>query len=320
MTSFSYTVDTDPLAHQMDRVTKDVEVVGGAVTAMQLAVIASEQEASDAICKSLDDGFYMLVRSRFSQRLAQFANTMGVRVGSMVDTANAINRTREQMSGDFHRIKSRYCKLFDKLDRSLEKRIREIDRDALELARKRSALLIERQRKEVPAALLYSTDTQKAALKVSTARVKSRVSSSISSLCCGAQRVIEHNNTMHTVLEQSSTAEPQAVCVPVIYAAEESSSAPGSFFLNVYAPQSLSPDSQSLITAGVRRSGESLIKTSARELAAIRTAYAEKVAAAQLDARTSETMMHLFNASFTANGTPADTSTTRDATATGGTQ
>ena len=79
MADFNFTVDTGPMAERIRSVNHSVEAVGGAVTAMQVAVVASERMATDKICQSIDGGFYMLLRSKLSQRIAEFTSTMSSR-------------------------------------------------------------------------------------------------------------------------------------------------------------------------------------------------------------------------------------------------
>ena len=306
MANINFEVSTRPLADRIDGVTKQVGIVGGAVTAMQAAVVASEKEASDAICQSIDSGFYLLMRSRFSQRLAQFSSTMSSRVGSMVETSQAVDRTHQQMRGDFNRIKSRYVKLFDGLDRKLEERVRELDRDAMALAAKRTSLLVESQCREAPTALLCAADTHVVALKAAGAHVKSRARDSIGNLAGGAHHIIDHEATLARILddEQRSGDMPVTVMsVPVVYAHEESLAAAGTYATSVMAPTALPSVSRDAIANGVRRTMTTLGTAQEAQVAQVRTKFVEKVASAQLDQRVTDTMMKLFDASF--GGAPA---------------
>ena len=306
MADINFTVSTRPLAERIDGVTKEVGVVGVAVTAMQAAVIASEKEASDTICQSIDSGFYLLMRSRFSQRLAQFSSTMNSRIGSMLETAQAIDRTHQQMRGDFNRIKSRYVKLFDGLDQKLEERVRELDRDAMALASKRSTLLMESQCREVPTALYCAADTHTVALKATGAHVKSLARDSIGYLSDGAHHIIDHEATLKRILdeEQSTDGAPVSVIsVPVVYAHEESLASPDTYALSVVAPTALPSSSRDEITSCVRRNVSTLGATRGQQASRVRMQFVEKIAGAQLDQRVAETMLKLFDASFGATST-----------------
>ncbi|MBR3160013.1 MAG: hypothetical protein IKF14_13080 [Atopobiaceae bacterium] len=302
MEEFNFTVDTRPMAESIRGVNHSVELVGGAVTAMQVAVIASERKAADKICDSIDSGFYLLLRSKLSQRIAQFASTMSSRAGSMMETASSIERTHQQMVEDFNRIKSRYVKVFEGLNRELEKRVRELDRPAMNLAHCRSEFLFERQCRDVPSTLYFTSDTAGVALKASNAHVKSRARESIEQLAIGSRQAAEYRRTTRDILEP---AQPDAGMgdlpyefVPVAYAVTENLAAPGSFSLEVTPPQGLEPETQATIVRGVRQHQDALVDTGDRELQAVRSLFVNKVSSAGMDERVARTMTGLFDASF----------------------
>ena len=299
MPSYDFNITTQPLADEMDRVTNNVVIMGAAVSALEAAVIASEKEASDTICQSIDSGFYMLLRSRLSQKLAQFASTMNSRVGSMMETADAIDRTHQQMVGDFNRIKSRYVKLFDNLDRNLNDRVRELDREAMDLSSRRTSILVDMQAREAPAALYYTSDLHAVALKASTAKMKSRVVESIGELGEGAERVVEFSKETDAVYDTRVVSDRVTpVLVPVVYANEESVASPGSYALTVHTPTSLDPHAQAQIATEIHRRESANGNAEAKNVPAIRAAYLERINATQMDSRVAQTMVQLFNASF----------------------
>ena len=299
MATFDFRITTEALAHEMDRVTRNVNTMGTAVGAMEAAVIASEKEASDTICRSIDSGFYMLLRSRLSQKLAQCASTMNSRVGSMMETADAIDRTHQQMVGDFNRIKSRYVKLFDNLDRNLDDRVRELDREAMDLANRRTSILVDMQAREAPSVLYYTSDVHGVALKASTAKMKSRAVESIGQLGSGAEHVVELNKKTNAVYDTHVVCDRVTpVLVPVVYANEESVASPGSYALTVHTPTDLDPHAQAQIATEIRRREGAASGSETKNVPAIRAAYLERLNSTQMDPRVSQTMVQLFNASF----------------------
>ena len=66
MADFSFTVDTSPMAAEMQSVSHNVNKVSGAVVAMQTAVIAAEKEGAEHVCKNVNKGF---LRIRFLLQL-----------------------------------------------------------------------------------------------------------------------------------------------------------------------------------------------------------------------------------------------------------
>ena len=302
MAQVNFTVDTNPMAHKMDNVAIEVAAVGTAVTAMQAAVIESEEQASKEICKSIDSGFYMLMRSRLSQRIAQFASTMNSRVGSMMETAAAIEHIHDQMVGDFNRIKARYVKLFDSLDRNLENRVRELDKEAMSLAHKRNSFLVGQQCKDAPSALYLASDISRVALKAANARLKTKASRSIANLGDGARQIANYESMTGSVFESRDMAGSPFSYIPVVYAVTENLAAPNTFALQVLPPATVDPKTQAELAAGVRRSQDKLQGSNQRDLMAVRTAFANKIAQGNVDVRVSQKMMELFDASFFSAG------------------
>ncbi len=298
MAQVNFTVDTSPMARKMDGVSMEVAAVGVAVTAMQAAVIKSEEKASEEICKSIDSGFYMLMRSRLSQRIAQFASTMNSRVGSMVETASAIEHIHSQMVGDFNRIKARYVKLFDGLDRNLENRVRELDKEAMSLAHRRSEVLVGQQCKDAPSALYLTSDIARVALKTSNARLKTKATSSISQFGEGARHIVRYEHMTRSVFESRDMSGSPFSYVPVVYTVAENLAVPNTFALQVIPPATVDPKTQAEVATGVRRSQDKLPGSSQHDLMAVRMAFADKIQANNVEERVSQTMMGLFDASF----------------------
>ena len=82
MATFNYTVDTKPMAEEMRSVSRHVNATTGAVVAMQTAVIIAEEEAANQVinaeaaaaehvCNNVNKGFYSLIRSQISQKMAK---------------------------------------------------------------------------------------------------------------------------------------------------------------------------------------------------------------------------------------------------------
>ena len=302
MANFNFTVDTGPMAERIRGVNHSVEAVGGAVTAMQVAVVASERMASDKICQSIDGGFYMLLRSKLSQRIAEFTSTMSSRTGSMMETASSIDRTHQQMVEDFNRIKSRYVKIFDGLNRSLEKRIRELDREAMSLARVRTSFFNERHCRDVPAVLYGTMENTNVALRASNALMKTRAQDSIGQLGVGMRQVMDYRRMTRGMLEgerpKAGANEMPYEFVPVTYAVAENMASPQTYALEVTPPSCLEPREQAAIAQGVRRRQDALHDSDANEMQTVRAAFLNKVAASDMDERVAQTMTRLFDASF----------------------
>ena len=64
MANFSFTVDTDPMAHEISSVSQRVDMTSAAVVTMQTAVIVAEKESADHVCENVNYGFIRRFRRR----------------------------------------------------------------------------------------------------------------------------------------------------------------------------------------------------------------------------------------------------------------
>ena len=134
MATFNYTVDTQPMAAEMSNVSHHVNITTGAVIAMQTAVIAAEETATDHICNNVNKGFYSLIRSQISQKLAKLQSEVDSNVMQLVQQKNALLNIKHRMQRDYNMIASRYIKLFNGLNANLKSRVFELDKPTIDFA------------------------------------------------------------------------------------------------------------------------------------------------------------------------------------------
>ncbi len=136
MSTFNYTVDTEPMAKEISSVSRHVDVTTGAVVAMQTAVIIAEGKAADEVCTNLNKGFYSLIRSQISQKMAKLQSEVDSDLMQMVQQKNALLSIKSRMERDYHMIANRYGKLFNGLNANLKSRILELDKPTFDFASK----------------------------------------------------------------------------------------------------------------------------------------------------------------------------------------
>lgn len=128
MAHFNFTVDTEEMANSIDGVAPHVDGTTAAVVAMQTAVIVAEKRAAEKICENVNRGFFGLIRSQISQKLAITKSQMDARVMELGQQAQELLGIRGRMERDFQMIATRYAKLFRSLDAALYTRINELDK------------------------------------------------------------------------------------------------------------------------------------------------------------------------------------------------
>jgi hypothetical protein len=134
MATFNYTVDTQPMADEMRSVSTHVNGTTIAVNSMQAAVIAAEEKAADHVCTNVNKGFYSLIRSQISQKLAKLQSDVDSYVMQMVQQKNALTAIKSRMQRDYNMISGRYIKLFNGLNANLKNRVFELDKPTIDFA------------------------------------------------------------------------------------------------------------------------------------------------------------------------------------------
>lgn len=130
--SFNYTVDTRPMADSIDSVSQRVNGTTAAVVTMQAAVIAAEKEGSDKVCKNVNRGFYSLMRSQISQKIASNKSRTEALLLRLNQQKRLLLSVKSNMEREYQRIAGRYVRIFTGINKELESRIRQVDQPVFE--------------------------------------------------------------------------------------------------------------------------------------------------------------------------------------------
>lgn len=134
MATFNYIVDTEPMAEEISSMSRHVNATTGAVVAMQTAVILAEQKAADHVCDNLNRGFYALIHSQISQKMAKLQSDVDSNLLQLIQQKKALLSIRARMERDYQMIAARYIKLFNGLNTNLRQRIFELDKPTIDFA------------------------------------------------------------------------------------------------------------------------------------------------------------------------------------------
>jgi hypothetical protein len=135
-------VNTEPFDRSVSGVNGTVDVLTGAVVAMNSAQCAVIAQTAEDVSKSLIDGFFGTVKTEISQQIQALDSAIKASFGLISEQGKAVSRQREVMEGDYNRISSRYVTLFGDLDDECYKRILALDRPAFMLSEKVQRKLI----------------------------------------------------------------------------------------------------------------------------------------------------------------------------------
>jgi hypothetical protein len=134
MATFNYTVDTNPMAAEIGNVSNHVKATTTAVVAMQTAVVMAEAKAADHVCDNVNRGFYTLIHSQISQKIAKLQSDVDSHLMQLNQQRKQLLAIKGRMERDYNMISNRYLKLFNGLNQNLKLRIFELDKPAIDFA------------------------------------------------------------------------------------------------------------------------------------------------------------------------------------------
>ena len=126
-------VDTAPMAAELQSVSNHVKGTTAAVVTMQTAVIAAENKGANKVCSNVNRGFFTLMRSQISQKIANKQSRVEALIMQLGQQKRQLLSIKTNMEREYGRIAERYLKIFTSVNKELESRIRQIDQPVFEL-------------------------------------------------------------------------------------------------------------------------------------------------------------------------------------------
>lgn len=129
-------VDTTPMADELQTVSNHVKGTTLAVVTMQSAVIAAENDSANKVCRNVNRGFLTLMRSQISQKIANKQSRVEALLMHMGQQKRQLLGIKANMEREYGRIAERYLRIFTSINKELETRIRQIDQPVFEFVNK----------------------------------------------------------------------------------------------------------------------------------------------------------------------------------------
>ena len=136
---FDYTVDTEPMARSLGRVEDSVHALNGVVAAMQTAVISAEKKAAKDVCSSVDAGFYGLIASQISQKIAHVEPSVISGQQLLLSIKREMCKIQPNLEKDYNRCLRTYGSIFKQINKATKEHLLALDKEAfnmIELFRK----------------------------------------------------------------------------------------------------------------------------------------------------------------------------------------
>ena len=129
-------VDTAPMAAELQSVSNHVKGTTAAVVTMQTAVIAAENKGANKVCSNVNRGFFTLMRSQISQKIANKQSRVEALIMQLGQQKRQLLSIKTNMEREYGRISERYLRIFTSINKELESRICQIDQPVFELVNK----------------------------------------------------------------------------------------------------------------------------------------------------------------------------------------
>ncbi len=298
MADFNITVDTSPMARSLDVVNSNVSGVTASVVAMESAVVIAQEQAAQNICHNVDTGFYILMKSQFDQKIAAVSSKMLSQMQLMESFKNDIDKIMLIMQDDYERIKQRYMKHFNSLDKALETRIHELDKSAYEISRNYKMSQF-KTGGEVIKAICYSDDTQLLNVKQMSAIVKNKSSRSIGVMANDVIDQLKYTDSVKSILKDVTSDAAESEFVPVIFTETDSMVSADSSVKNIITSQEAEFSKNPRFLNQLKEVSDSFTWTEIKdaEFEPIKNSFQTRISNEISDERVAKEMLRLFGES-----------------------
>lgn len=250
MADFNFTVDTSPMASEIQSVSHGVNRVSGAVVAMQAAVIAAEKEGAEHVCQNVNKGFYSLMHSQISQKIAQLTSTVEAKLLELGQYATALKSIQSRMTTDYNMISGRYTKLFKSINNTLETRVAELDMPVFKLVDRDVKLVESRMRLNSAQFHVHQLESVLTSQLLAASKVKVDAETTLEAVTRYVKDSSVQTKKSEASMQDTRIDSFEDIFIPVSIV--ESTSAVGSPAVNYYVARSGNPEIDKNIDASVR--------------------------------------------------------------------
>jgi hypothetical protein len=216
MATFNYTVDTHPMAAEINTVSNYVAGTTTAVVAMQTAVVLAEAKAADRVCSNVNKGFYTLMRSQISQKIAKLQSEVDSHFMKLTQLRKNLGGIKNRMERDYNMISNRYLKLFNGLNSNLKQRVFELDKPVINFAVKDVEQISNRTKYLTATIPISQLESLSVSQKIIASNVKYRGLNVINSMRVFLGDMADQKKLTNKILLENYHVENAAMSIPVI--------------------------------------------------------------------------------------------------------
>lgn len=220
--NFKFNVDTSPMADKISEVSKKVNGTTGAVVAMKTAVLAAGDKGAEHVCKNVNKGFYSLMRSQISQKIAANKSRVEALLMELQQQQKRLLDIKSTMERDYFRIATRYQRIILSINKSLHQRVADLDKPVFDFCER--DLLLGDNRKAALAGtapivqketLTSSQHILMAAFKSDTLRAVDGMASLVRQIETG-KRITKAISISEVTPKKATLYMPVTVCISIV--------------------------------------------------------------------------------------------------------
>lgn len=209
------------MAQSIGSVSNHVTGTTAAVVAMKAAVVKAEADGAAHVCEKVNKGFYTLIRSQISQKIATLKSEVDSHLMRLNQQRKQLTGIRQRMERDYNMISSRYIKTFTAINKNLEQRVAELDKPVMDLARTEADKVTNRAARLTADIPLGQVESIKTSQMIGASTLKFRALKALETI----ERFIEGSNQLEEVTDRillrrrmSAEAVESSWAVPVVIA------------------------------------------------------------------------------------------------------
>lgn len=209
-------VDTTPMAAEISSVANHIHGTTTAVVAMQAAVILAEEKAADHVCNNVNKGFYTLIHSQISQKIAKLQSDVDSHLMQLNAQRKQLLNIKNRMERDYNMISQRYLKLFTGLNQNLKQRVFELDKATVDFSVREVGKLTNRSKYLTATVPVSQLESLAASQKIMASNVKFRGLKVIHSMSNFLEDMSEQKKLTDKILLEKSNVEDSSYAIPIV--------------------------------------------------------------------------------------------------------
>lgn len=216
MPHYDWVIDTHPMAEEVSSVSKHVSGVNAAVVVMQTEVIRAENEAADQVCQNINTGFYTLIRSQISQKIAKLKSEADSQLMELSMQQKALLALKSRMERDYNMIKRRYKALFGNLNDNLHNRIFELDKPVMNFVLSEIASGVRRINREIAAVPVNQKESLALEQTIVAGRTRYNGTKTMESIKSFVGQILEQRKMTGSIVLNEKVEENRRWSFPVL--------------------------------------------------------------------------------------------------------